>query len=393
MKKKTHLLNQLELNDLVRDLSLSKEKAELLSSRLQQWNLLQEGTKVSSFRDRSAKLSSFYKFEDGVCYCSNVDALMEEVGSEHVASDWRLFIDSSKTSLKAVLLHNGNEKPSIPLAHAVGMKETYDSMKLILDLIHYERYKWNICGDLKVLSLVLGLQLGYTKHMCFLCLWNSRDDSNHFTVKEWPPRVEHVVGRYNVQHMPLVDPKRAYLPPLHIKLGLMKNFVKAMDVEGSGFKYLQNRFSPLKSDAKLKAGVFIGPEIRRLIKDPDFKSHLNQLELTAWESFIKVVENFLGNRRDENYPKLVDDLLSAYHKMGCRMSLKMHFLHSHLDFFPSDLGAVSDEHGERFHQEISVMESRYKGRLNTSMMGDYCWFLQRDTTDVHKRKAKSAKHF
>jgi len=47
--KLPHLITQEELNDLVRDLSLSKEKAEILGSRLQEWNLLQEGTKISHF--------------------------------------------------------------------------------------------------------------------------------------------------------------------------------------------------------------------------------------------------------------------------------------------------------------------------------------------------------
>ena len=63
--------------------------------------------------------------------------------------------------------------------------------------------------------------------------------------------------------MPLVDPKSVRLPSLHIKLGLMKNFVKAMDVNGNGLRYIQKRLCPEKSDSKLKAGVFIGPEIRR----------------------------------------------------------------------------------------------------------------------------------
>ena len=107
-------------------------------------DLLYEGTNVLSFRNRSAKLSSFYKFKDRVCDCPNVTALAEELRTDHVAKDCRLFIDFSKASLKSVLLHNGNEKPSITLEHAVGMKETCDSMKLILDLIGYERYKWNI---------------------------------------------------------------------------------------------------------------------------------------------------------------------------------------------------------------------------------------------------------
>jgi len=37
---------------------------------------------------------------------------------------------------------------------------------------------------------------------------------------------------------------------------------------------------------------------------------------------------------------------------GCLMSLKLHFLHSHIEFFSENLGAVSEEYGERFHQDI-----------------------------------------
>jgi hypothetical protein len=42
--------------------------------------------------------------------------------------------------------------------------------------------------------------------------------------------------------------------------------------------------------------------------------------------------------------------------MKCNMSLKLHFLDFHLNFFPQNLGELSDEHGERFHQDISIME-------------------------------------
>ena len=44
----------------------------------------------------------------------------------------------------------------------------------------------------------------------------------------------------------------------------------------------------------------------------------------------------------------MQDLLTSYKAMGCIMSLNIHFLESHLDFFPENLGEVSDEHGERF---------------------------------------------
>jgi hypothetical protein len=163
-----HLLSKDDLDDLVRDLSLSKEKSELLASRLREWNLLQKGTTTSHFRDRHKQLVTYYKLENDICFCTDVNALMLKLGCEYVPDQWRLFIDSSKASLKAVLLHNGNEKPSVPIAHAVGLKETYDSMKLILKVINYSEHNWNICADLKVVSLVLGLQLGYT-NICVFC--------------------------------------------------------------------------------------------------------------------------------------------------------------------------------------------------------------------------------
>ena len=42
---------------------------------------------------------------------------------------------------------------------------------------------------------------------------------------------------------------------------------------------------------------------------------------------------------------------------GCNMSLKVHDLHGHLDCFIENLGDVSEEQDERFHQHIKVMEN------------------------------------
>jgi hypothetical protein len=80
------------------------------------------------------------------------------------------------------------------------------------------------------------------------------------------------------------------------------------------------------------------------------------------------MNTFLGNHKAENYHEVVSDLLTAYKAMGCNMSLKVHFLGSHLDFVPDNLGAISDEHGERFHQDIYNMEKRYQGRWSLSML-------------------------
>ena len=71
------------------------------------------------------------------------------------------------------------------------------------------------------------------------------------------------------------------------------------------------------------------------------------------------------------------------------MLLKIHFLHSHLDFFPENCDAESDEHGERFRQYISSMEKRYQGKWNCATLTDYCWTVARDTpTMEYKRQAK-----
>ena len=51
-----HILTLDELNDLVRDLELSKSKAELPGSRFKQWNLLEKNVRISSFRSRHQQL-------------------------------------------------------------------------------------------------------------------------------------------------------------------------------------------------------------------------------------------------------------------------------------------------------------------------------------------------
>ena len=52
---------------------------------------------------------------------------------------------------------------------------------------------------------------------------------------------------------PLVDPKKVLLPPLHIKLGMMKLFKKLLPKDGQTFQYLSSKF-PSLSEAKLKQG-------------------------------------------------------------------------------------------------------------------------------------------
>jgi hypothetical protein len=72
----------------------------------------------------------------------------------------------------------------------------------------------------------------------------------HCIQKQWQKRDSIIPGKRNVVNNPLVKPEKVFLPPLHIILGLMKNFVEAMDKNGAGFMYLKHKF-PRLSDAKI----------------------------------------------------------------------------------------------------------------------------------------------
>ncbi|GBN01406.1 hypothetical protein AVEN_180080-1 [Araneus ventricosus] len=70
----------------------------------------------------------------------------------------------------------------------------------------------------------------------------------------------------------------------------MKNFVKAMDCGGSGFQYLRLKFPKVSA---ARQGIFVGPQIRQLMKDLVFESKLTKKEAAAWTSFKELAKNFL----------------------------------------------------------------------------------------------------
>ena len=242
-----------------------------------------------------------------------------------------------------------------------------------------------------MVNFLLGQQGGHTKYPCFLCYWDSRANEEHWVRKEWPPRNTIKPGEKNIVNDPLVDRKKIIMPPLHIKLGLMKQFVKAIDRSGDCFGYICSIFPGLTYEKK-KARIFDGTQIRTLIRDQHFVATMNVVEARAWKAFSTVVHNFLGNKKADNYKEMVEELLLSLQDLGCKMSIKVHYLHSHLSEFPANLGDVSEEQGERFHQDVKVMEERYQGRWNCNMMADYCWSLMRDAPHaVHKRLATKRK--
>jgi hypothetical protein len=115
-------------------------------------------------------------------------------------------------------------------------------------------------------------------HCCFDCssgtlnylvsLFRGTVESKHIIMSEgyglperfWGP------GHKNVKHHSVVESSRILLLPLLIWLGIMKCFVKAMDRNDTAFLYLRQKF-PLFRGAKLREGVFSGPDISSLLRD------------------------------------------------------------------------------------------------------------------------------
>ena len=141
---------------------------------------------------------------------------------------------------------------------------------------------------------------------------------------------------------------------------------------------------PSISEAKVKGGIFVGPQIRRMLASEELEKKMSELERNVSQAFRMIVEGFLGNHRRDDYAVVVSNSIESYEKLGCRMFLKLQFLHSLLDFFRDNLGNVSEEQGERFHQDMQVMEKWYQGRWDEAMMGDYAWNLMRKCNTTYK---------
>lgn len=297
-----------------------------------------------------------------------------------------------------MLLHNRNIKSNVPIAFGWNKEESYDSIKNILELIKYSEHRWTLCTDFKVVSILMGLMHGNPKYPCHLCLWDSRYKTP-YGMENWPIRTEATRTRlYNVIADELVPAEKILLPPLHIKLGLVKNYLKYMQRRNENAKTFLADFFPklscgklaegkyvpfIPSDEKNKfyfifKGVLVGPDIRRLVASAEFELILDVDDLTAWNALKKVISGFLGKNRDENYAVLVHNMLDAFGTIDIHMSSKIHYMHCHLDVFARQLPTESDEQGERFHQTCKPFESNYKGKDALALVSDLCWQLAAD---------------
>ena len=158
LSAKPKSFSQGQLDDLVRDLGLSKKSSKILASGLGEHDILDSGTKITFYRDRDDFFIRFFTMEDEFVYC-NIQGLHSEMGlSEYNPDEWRLFKNSSKRSVKCVLLHNGNKFSCAPIGHSMIAKEHYLNAKIVLQKLRYSEHNWAICVDFEMVNFLLGQQ-------------------------------------------------------------------------------------------------------------------------------------------------------------------------------------------------------------------------------------------
>src|SRR6218665_1507020 len=111
-ERRPYFPNQKDVNDLIRDLGLTKSNAKLLISRLKQWNLLDESVQVTDQRKCHETFSNFFSRQDELCFCNNVAGLFEAIGITCNPSEWRLFIDSSLRASK----RSASQRKQLPVS-------------------------------------------------------------------------------------------------------------------------------------------------------------------------------------------------------------------------------------------------------------------------------------
>jgi len=74
-----------------------------------------------------------------------------------------------------------------------------------------------------------------------------------------------ILGQNNVAHRASVDKTKIYLPTPHIKVPLTKIFLKAIYTKR--IRLFKEKY-PHISEAKIKEGIFVGPQVEQLLSRP-----------------------------------------------------------------------------------------------------------------------------
>lgn len=139
----------------------------------------------------------------------------------------------------------------------------------------------------------------------------------------------------------------------------MKHYVKVSDQDSDCFEYLEDKF-PKIDYSKLKECIFDNPQIRFMFNNETFITKMNDDEKPAWLSFKKVSENFLGIRKVQ-IPRI--QLGNVGNLIGWAVD------EVEIAFPSLASGLLSRDYSDEwFHQDITEMKHRYRGRWDVNIM-------------------------
>lgn len=145
---------------------MSKYENEFLASCLKEKCLLRDDVCITPFIKGNNYMIFFFLVDGPLSFCNNIDELFHGFGQERVPSEWRLLIDSSKRSLKAVLINNDNKKMHSQSTFNSSWRSDYENIQVLLDSIKHLEYMWK----LKVDWNIDGTTAGIDEILPFLCL-------------------------------------------------------------------------------------------------------------------------------------------------------------------------------------------------------------------------------
>lgn len=242
-------------------MELTIEKTKKLAASFMQHNVLDIDFRNAINRKRALSENFFKLFRTEPCteitYCHDIKELFIKLEYPNNPKEWILFIDRSQVSLTAALVHVADKFPSIPIAYSSGMKATYASLQAIIMLTQYYDHKWRVCGDLKVVGVLMGLDENYVERQCFLCKWEPKENEvDNDYAQEWPTRFRIQLGKDYFIPRPLVRlEKRIILSTLQMKLGLLRNFTRKLPTDGDAHNFLYKVMDDLGlNSAKVSRG-------------------------------------------------------------------------------------------------------------------------------------------
>lgn len=135
-------------------------------------------------------------------------------------------------SLKHVLFHNVKVYETVLIGHSIYLWEEYNDIKTVTDLPKYHKHPWTIYIDIQMVNFLLVQQRGFTKVPCYFYMWTAK------LIETIEPGVANTwdSGSRSVEYCKWSGCQlRLFFPTLHAKLGLMKQFVKASNIESECF--------------------------------------------------------------------------------------------------------------------------------------------------------------